>query len=120
MFNLKIKKYFCGDVLYRRYFYWTYFDGSSDEEIRNQVTTNDTLTAFNNHVIELGNLLKYKSKIIESLEYKINSLEQNEKLGFIEICGVKIKYGHLCEKLVHNIVTTLEILVYLTLKTLIV
>jgi len=49
-----------------------------DEVLRNQVTTNNSLEALNNRVIDLKKKsVKEKDKIIKELEYK--TLEQNKK-----------------------------------------
>lgn len=94
-----------------------------DEVIRNQVTTNDTLTALNNRVIELEKSLKEKDKIIQSqnysklfnvrlrlrLRFKINVLEQDERSCFVDISGVKIEKEEKVDNLVHEIAAALEI-----------
>lgn len=57
--------------------------------LRNQITTNNSLEAFNNRVIDLEKSLKEKDKVIKNLEYKINTLEQNKTFGFVKINGVQ-------------------------------
>lgn len=74
-----------------------------DEVLRNQVTTNNTLEALNNRVIELEKSLKEKDKVIQNLEYKINTLEQNEKSCYVEINGVQKEKEENVENLVHDI-----------------
>ncbi|KAF0704421.1 Uncharacterized protein FWK35_00035286 [Aphis craccivora] len=50
-----------------------------DDVLKNQITTNNTLTTLSNIIRELEKTLKEKEKIIQTLEFKINVLEQNEK-----------------------------------------
>ena len=80
-----------------------------DEVLRNQVTTNNTLETLSNRIIELEKSLKEKDKVIQSLEYKINTLEQNEKSCYVEISGVQKEKEENVENLVHDIAGVLGI-----------
>jgi len=54
-----------------------------DDMLKNQITTNNTLTTLSNKILELEKTLKEKESIIQTLEFKINVLEQNERACFI-------------------------------------
>jgi len=61
-----------------------------DQVLSNQITTNYSLKALDNRVIEFEkSLLEEDKVIIKSLEYKINTLDQNEKSCCMEISGVQ-------------------------------
>ena len=53
--------------------------------------------------------MKEKDRVIQNLEYKINTLEQNEKSCYIDISGVQKEKEEHIENLVHDIAITLEI-----------
>ncbi|KAF0716302.1 Uncharacterized protein FWK35_00024262 [Aphis craccivora] len=67
-----------------------------DDILKNQITTNNTLTTLSNRIRELEKTLKGKEK------FKINVLGQNERACFIEISGVKKDNNENVETLVNN------------------
>ncbi|KAF0704336.1 Uncharacterized protein FWK35_00031170 [Aphis craccivora] len=69
-----------------------------DDILKKQITTNNTLTTLSNRIRELEKTLKEKESIIQTLEFKINVLEQNERACFIEISASKIDIDlNLCD-----------------------
>lgn len=80
-----------------------------DQVLSNQVTTNNSLQALNNRVSELEKSLLEKDKVILKLEYKINTLEQNEKSCYVEISGVQKEKEENVENVVHDIASALHI-----------
>jgi len=80
-----------------------------DDVLKNQITTNNTLTTLSNRILELEKTLKEKESIIQNLEFKINVLEQNERACFIEISGVKKENNENVETLVNDIASKIDI-----------
>lgn len=80
-----------------------------DDVLKNQITTNNTLTTLSNRILELEKTLKEKESIIQTLEFKINVLEQNERACFIEINGVKKENDENVETLVNDIASKIDI-----------
>jgi len=80
-----------------------------DDVLKNQITTNNSLTTLSNRILELEKILKEKESIIQTLEFKINVLEQNERACFIEISGVKKENNENVETLINDIASKIVI-----------